>query len=143
MKKHLRPRKVRPYFQTIIFVFPGFHRRCKVSNTWWFIPRPTGALPRFHMVNPSSLLLISRPHVHPHQLWSKPTCLVCIHDPATMPKALCGPHVQLAVRVREVEGGCGECEEPRKEAGEVLKFPGELTIFNVGDVEEVPCRGKE
>ena len=60
-----------------------------------------------------------------------------------MAQALCGPHVQLAFRVRKIERGRGKCEQPREEATEVLEFPGELTVFEIRDIQEVSCGGEE
>jgi hypothetical protein len=60
-----------------------------------------------------------------------------------MAEALCSPHVQLTFRFRQVKGGCSKRQKPREEAGKVLKFPSELTVFEVGDVEKMPCGGKK
>jgi hypothetical protein len=53
------------------------------------------------------------------------------------------PLIQLAFRLWKIEGRCGECEKPGKEASKVLEVPGELSIFKIGYVEQFPCGGKE
>ena len=60
-----------------------------------------------------------------------------------MSKTFSSPHVQLAFRFREVDGGRSKCQKPGEEAGKVLKFSGEHTVIKVGNVEKMPFGGKE
>jgi hypothetical protein len=140
---YLRPGKICAYFQKIIFLLPSFNRRRKVSNTRGFPPLPTSTLPFLYMIDPPSLLPIPRPHIHPRQFRPKPAVLVCVHDPATMCKTFSSPHVQLAFRFREVDGGRSECQEPGEEAAKMLEFSGEYTVIKVGNVEKMSFWGKE
>jgi hypothetical protein len=60
-----------------------------------------------------------------------------------MSKTFRGPPVQLAFRLRKIKRRRGECKKPWKEAGKMFEVPGELSIFKIRYVEELPCGGKE